>query len=262
MKKKGIIYFTLFFLCFLTSCFSSHEYIDFNDLDLTKDSTSKTARIVDDLQTYSSTVVAFALTNSVMTSEIFCDLTKKLTLKEFSKLKILDISDNKIDEKAAPVLANWLRLNSKPYIKITGTPIALKNVEKLYKSFNELYPNEAATFMKNIIFMSRDYINKASKTVKIYKTLVSQKAIPQNWAEIHNKFYELDEYKNLLRQRDFTRYHSTMVNMQRLSISPLQKPQEQDLYESVYDEESFIDFNDALESISPTPTPTRTPTNH
>jgi hypothetical protein len=61
---------------------------------------------------------------------------------------------------------------------------------------------EALHYIKNVIFMRKDYVNKASKEVKIYKTFVEDFYLPQDWDKIHKEYYSLKLLKEFYKFRE------------------------------------------------------------
>lgn len=251
-----------YFICInlISTPLASSSHFNFTDYNFNENLPGKTIPIEEKLSTIkgkllkSSNVMSMNLKKTNLNSSTFkrltkCLLTEPLIESSLKSFQILEISDNKIDENAAPSIAKWLLLTSKPYIKLTGNPIALKNISKLYTGFtNNGFSNENINkFMKKIIFVSKEYVRKASKTVQIYKTLVDNKIIPRNWACIHSEFYNLKFYKSLLKQEEINQFNLVMEKMERLSIlspSQLQSSNEEK-------EEDSISFNKAFKIFTP-----------
>lgn len=126
------------------------------------------------------------------------------------------------------------------------------------------FPEKVRRFMKRIIFVTRDYVKRASEEVQIYKTLVRNRKIPKSWGNIHNTFYRGNIYFNLLLdQKKMDDYQFVENSLKSLSLSSPSTASEStsDVDIATEDENGdALDFAEALKTVSPPRTPTHTPT--
>ncbi|OJW53949.1 MAG: hypothetical protein BGO67_07745 [Alphaproteobacteria bacterium 41-28] len=247
MRKRFLF---LGFICFSVPALGGYDYVDFCDLNFSHSPQQKIRVIKEESEKKLSNIIAFGFSNNNITSVNFATLTNELKPEQFTKIQLLDLSDNQVDESSAESLARWLRLDSQPYIKLTGTPVAVKNVAKLSNKFKELYPDEASSFMERIIFMSRNYVAKASQSVQVYQKLTSQNVLPHNWTQIHKEFYDSEVFAHLLKERESQRYNLVMRNMQHLSTSARRSPTPINPQEEGIGEEDLLNFHDALTVVT------------
>ena len=214
---------------------------DFSGINLSYNFNRKFQRIVDDI---SSKIEVLGLAQNKITPNILNTITKNLNSEHFTNLKLLDLSNNPLDETCIKTLLQWLTLPSKPYIRLCGTEIGLKRVKRLYHQLIQLVPTEAPCIMKQIIFVSKDYVKKASR-LGIYQKLVQENIIPSNWVEIHHTFYTTI-YPKMIYQRDCNQYIMVERNMKRLA---LELPPGNPSFEVDGDEP--IDFHTVLQLTAP-----------
>jgi hypothetical protein len=230
------------------------SYHDFSELNFQQEAEKKIATIKIALEERPDEILALGLNNNKMTSTNFTALTETLSLEKFTTLTVLDISDNSIDVTAAGAIAKWLDLPSNPYIKLTGTPLALKKVGTFYDRFTQVCPEKAKNFMKRVIFISQNYINTANTSVAIYQTLKTDKKIPDDWAQIHHDFYKNAIFKRLLKERELNQFKMVERRIQQLSLSQPPSPQRasvdnEGLEKSSGDKETMT-FSQALNSVT------------
>ncbi|MGV8964241.1 MAG: hypothetical protein ACOH2V_12805 [Candidatus Saccharimonadaceae bacterium] len=134
------------------------------------------------------------LSNCGLSSNNFKRLTMELNLKEFTRLRFIDISGNPLDKTAALALGEWLNLDSRPYVKLTETDLKTSKVENLYDELRKTFTtNQVAEFMKHVIFITRAYLSNTqlkNEEIEVYNRLVETGKIPSNWKEIHLDFYK------------------------------------------------------------------------
>jgi hypothetical protein len=122
----------------------------------------------------------------------------KLDKREFSKLRFLDLSENPIDTTAALSLGGWLKIDSLPYVKVTGTNLNADTMESLYCEMRSVWTkNQVAEFMKRIIFIkSKDLQDLKVAETDTYKRLLQQGILPEDYIIIHEQFYNKYFRKN------------------------------------------------------------------
>ncbi len=214
---------------------------DFSEVSLDYNVDWKLKQILDKLYDRSR-IEALGLTQNNITPNIFDTITQTLNPSQFTNLKLLDLSNNPLDETCIKTLLQWLILPSKPYIRLCRTEISNKRVKKLYHQLMQVVPEEA--LMLQIIFVSKDYVKKAS-ILDIYQRLVQENILPSDWVKIHQTFYTTI-YPRLIYQRDCNEYIMVEKQMDRLAKgSPPGLP----LFE--VDGDESMDFQTALELTVP-----------
>lgn len=218
---KSLTTFLFLALSSTTSYFETHASVilDFTEMSLNeRDKFSQFISDFNSLQEEVSTIKSLGFSKNKLGDESFSELTKILSPEKFTGLEILDLSNNLLTEKAVSSILPWLQLNSLQYVNLSGNnQISLRNVKKLFIKLNELREfTEAEEFMPKIVFISKDYVTKANADAKIYGTLVQEKIIPGNWAEIHRTFYNSSTYKELLKNRKLNQYDNCLESMKRL----------------------------------------------
>lgn len=216
----------------------------------------RSVRSIENLSTIQ--VLSFRYDN--MTSTSFNYLTTQILpyfqerQQETPNLKILDLSHNQLDQRAARGFQDWLVWNENLYIDVTNNPIGVKNVKKIYEEFLSITEDgsTAQALMGKIIFVPRNYLPEARGRVKIYKDLANDGMIPKDWAQIHDHYYALEEKKDFeifLKQKD---YNECMQKVAALTIGI--KPVESQQGDVTEEQEGF-DFNSALKMIAPPTSP-------
>ena len=134
---------------------------------------------------------------------------------------MLDLSENKLDEKAASALLSWLQLQSLDYINLGGNPMSLKRIGLLYEQLSKggMQTDAIQTLMRKVIFMSAGYVKKASDQVAVYKKLVQEKRIPADWADTHNTYYRLPLLKQFRHYKETINYKALVSRIKVLALT-------------------------------------------
>ena len=222
-------------------------YYDFSELNFMIDFDKKSEFIKNKLSINPSEILGIGLQYNKMTTDQFINLSNLLPLKEFTSLKVLNISDNKIDANITPILNLWLSLPSKPNIKMTGTILSCKNIKTLADQFRLEYPNKVSNFIKHIIFVSEEYINKAD-SLDFYKQLINDGKISLNWADKHHKFYNSVHYKNLTKIQEWNKYQ--MVERQMAVLGHTRYNINKKLLYNDNSENDTLDFSQVLDLVT------------
>ena len=159
-------------------------------------------------------VQELSLAKNYLDDSTFMQLTDAMPENQdsFVNLVVLDLTTNQLTEASVNSLLKWYKrsmdknrtLKSEFYINLANNySIALHNVNKLSEGFKELFRGEDPNgyqekhqeIMRHMIFMSRQYIGKASRDVRVYKQYITESLIPEDWAKIHRDYYALDVLK-------------------------------------------------------------------
>lgn len=217
-------------------------YFDFDQLDFTVNFDNKLTRINNELIDRSQ-IIGLGLTGNRMESEQFIALSTMVNIEEFISLKILDLSDNRINIDCLPQLIQWLSLPSKPYIKLTSTLLSQRNIKKLHGLMTD-------NLLKRIIFISKGYIRQASQN-QIYIDFLKEGKLYSDWEAKHKSFYQKDYYNKLLKMREYNQFK--MVERYMISLSLNQSPSQTRIHENNYGEDSeeeILSFGQALDLIT------------
>lgn len=175
-----------------------HSQIDNNELEKYVDNMIKELSDLIGLSFNHCKINDYQLT--IITDRLLGSTDSTGRTDSFPNLKILDLSDNYLTQISTNSLLKWIDLPSQPSIKITGNPVSLKNIKKIYNEITVInqYPADKINYyLSKIIFCSQGYYNKASKN-PIYIKYVSDKILSDKWVDFHKKFYESIEYQNLI----------------------------------------------------------------
>lgn len=103
--KNSFSYIGFFLIFFIIQVFAGIQYIDFSEYDFRQNSSKKINTLKDRIGKNAKDLLGFGLTNNKLTSATFEQLTNELDPSQYINLRVLDISNNQIDENAASSLA-------------------------------------------------------------------------------------------------------------------------------------------------------------
>jgi hypothetical protein len=218
---KNFIALVLIAITSIMPCsFASEAYVDFSEISFAESASKKIKELKEAINATKGQVRAIDLSQDRIDSKTFDKITDKLDIvnSNYKYLMVVNLEDNHIDENAANSLAIWLKLKSRPFINISNNPISLKNVYRIFDAFQiEFTLEETRDFMRQIIFMSKEYVNKAKRNVQVYKSFERKGIIPYDWDAIHHKFYNLQDYKDLLATREENKRQEVICKMKKIA---------------------------------------------